>query len=104
MWVATTDLPVSPGYPFYAKLSAILDDAGFNRFAEEQCRSFYALVMGRPSLPRGGCASPEPRPTSLTGISHRLHHGLLTTTEEDPVTVPHWLTMGDPGWLCLGDR
>jgi transposase len=53
MWVATTDLPVSPGHPFYAKLSAILDGAGFDRFAEEQCRSFYAPVMGRPSLPPG---------------------------------------------------
>ena len=53
MWVATTDLPVSPGHPFYAKLSAILDEAGFDRFAEEQCRSFYAPVMGRPSLPPG---------------------------------------------------
>ena len=53
MWVATTDLPVSPGHPFYAKLSAILDEAGFDRFAEEHCRSFYAPVMGRPSLPPG---------------------------------------------------
>ena len=53
MWVATTDLPVSPGHPFYAKLSAILDEAGFDRFAEEQCRSFYAPMMGRPSLPPG---------------------------------------------------
>ena len=53
MWVATTDLPVSPGHPFYARLNAILDEAGFDRFAEEQCRPFYAPVMGRPSLPPG---------------------------------------------------
>ena len=53
MWVATTDLPVSPGHPFYARLNAILDEAGFDRFAEEQCRQFYAPVMGRPSLPPG---------------------------------------------------
>ena len=53
MWVSTTDLPVSPGHPFYARLNAILDEAGFDRFAEEQCRSFYAPVMGRPSLPPG---------------------------------------------------
>ena len=53
MWVPTTDLPVSPGHPFYARLNAILDEAGFDRFAEEQCRSFYAAVMGRPSLPPG---------------------------------------------------
>jgi transposase len=53
MWVAATDLPASPGHPFYARLNAILDDAGFDRFAEEQCEQFYAPVMGRPSLPPG---------------------------------------------------
>jgi transposase len=53
IWIPTTDLPVSPGHPFYARLNAILDEAGFDRFAEEQCRSFYAPVMGRPSLPPG---------------------------------------------------
>jgi transposase len=53
MRVPTTDLPVSPGHPFYARLNTILDGAGFDRFAEEQCRQFYAPVMGRPSLPPG---------------------------------------------------
>ena len=53
MWIPTTDLPVSPGHSFYARLNAILDEAGFDRFAEEQCRQFYAPVMGRPSLPPG---------------------------------------------------
>jgi transposase len=53
MWIPTTDLPVSPSHPFYARLNAILDEAGFDRFAEEQCRPFYARVMGRPSLPPG---------------------------------------------------
>jgi hypothetical protein len=27
----TTDLPVSPGHPFYTRLNRILDDAGFDR-------------------------------------------------------------------------
>ena len=53
MWIPTTELPVSPGHPFYARLNAILDEAGFDRFVEEQCRPFYAPVMGRPSLPPG---------------------------------------------------
>jgi transposase len=52
-WVATADLPSSPGHPFYAKLSAILDAEGFDRFAEDQCRRFYAPTMGRPSLEPG---------------------------------------------------
>lgn len=53
MWVAATDLPTSPSHPFYARLNAILDEAGFDRFAEEQCQQFYAPVMGRPGLPPG---------------------------------------------------
>lgn len=51
MFVAATDLPTSPGHPFYAPLNTILDAAGFDRVAEEQCQQFYAPVMGRPSLP-----------------------------------------------------
>jgi transposase len=44
---------VSPGHPFYARLNAILDEAGFDRCAEEQCQAFYAPLVGRPSLPPG---------------------------------------------------
>jgi transposase len=53
LWVAASDLPSSPGHPFYAQLNAVLDAHGFDRFAEDQCRAFYATVMGRPSLPPG---------------------------------------------------
>ena len=53
LWVPTTELPTSPGHPFYAKLNAILDEVGFDRFAETECQEFYAPVMGRPSLPPG---------------------------------------------------
>jgi transposase len=53
MWVPTTELPVSPGHPFYTKLNAILEGAGFDRFAEGECQQFYAPMMGRPSLPPG---------------------------------------------------
>jgi transposase len=53
IWIPTTELPVSPGHPFYARLNTILDEAGFDRFAEEQCQPFYAPVMGRPGLPPG---------------------------------------------------
>ena len=53
LWVAAMDLPVSPGHPFYTKLNTILDEAGFDQFAEELCREFYAAVMGRPGLPPG---------------------------------------------------
>ena len=39
MWVASSDLPVSPGHPFYAGLNAILDEAGFDRFARSSVGS-----------------------------------------------------------------
>jgi len=42
IWVASSDLPASPGHPFYTKLNAILDEAGFDQFAESECRQFYA--------------------------------------------------------------
>ena len=53
LWIAASDLPASPGHPFYARLNALLDAHGFDRFAEDQCREFYAKVMGRPSVPPG---------------------------------------------------
>jgi transposase len=53
LWIATSDLPRSPGHPFYARLNQILDAAQFDRFTEAQCARFYAPVMGRPSLPPG---------------------------------------------------
>src|SRR5213595_912457 len=53
LWVATSDLPSSPGHPFYTRLNAILEAEGFDRFVEDQCRRFYAPTMGRPSLAPG---------------------------------------------------
>lgn len=53
LWIAPSDLPASPGHPFYTRLNAVLDTHGFDRFAENQCRAFYAKVMGRPGLPPG---------------------------------------------------
>ena len=52
-WVATSELPKSPGHPFYARLNALLDTHDFDRFVEHRCEAFYAPVMGRPSLPPG---------------------------------------------------
>jgi len=52
-WVATCDLPKSPGHPFYAKLNTLLDEAGFDRFVEDLCKPYYAEKRGRPSIPPG---------------------------------------------------
>ena len=53
LWIAASDLPVSPGHPFYTRLNALLDANGFDTFVEDACRSFYAPVLGRPSLAPG---------------------------------------------------
>jgi transposase len=53
LWVATSELPKSPGHPFYTRLNALLDAHDFDRFVEGKCRGFYAKVMGRPSLQPG---------------------------------------------------
>ncbi len=49
-WVATCDLPPTPGHPFYERLNKILHTNDFDRFVETRCRKFYAAKMGRPSL------------------------------------------------------
>src|SRR5712672_754000 len=53
LWVDTSDLPKSPGHPFYARLNTVLDAHHFDRFVEKKCQGFYASVMGRPSLTPG---------------------------------------------------
>jgi transposase len=53
LWVATSELPTSPGHPFYTRVNALLEAHGFDRFVEDSCRGFYAPVMGRPSLAPG---------------------------------------------------
>jgi len=53
MWVATIDLPRSPGHPFYARLNEVLESEGFDAFVESRCGRFYAPVLGRPSLTPG---------------------------------------------------
>jgi transposase len=53
LWVATSELPKSPSHPFYTRLNGLLDTRDFDRFVEKLCRSFYAPIMGRPSLPPG---------------------------------------------------
>jgi transposase len=53
LWVATRDLPASPGHPFYKRLNRILDGHGFDAFVEGLCRRFYAPGIGRPGLPPG---------------------------------------------------
>ena len=52
-WVATTELPVSPGHPFYQRLNRLLDEAKFDEEVESLCRPYYADRVGRPGIPPG---------------------------------------------------
>lgn len=54
MWVATTDLPRSPGHVFYQKLNALLAEAEFDEQMEHLCEPYYAATgPGRPGIPPG---------------------------------------------------
>ena len=52
LWIATTEIQESPGHPFYRRLNELLKKAGFDKFAENNCKEFYA-ENGRPSIPPG---------------------------------------------------
>jgi transposase len=53
LWIATTELPKSPGHPFYKKLNELLAEAKFDAWIEERCQPYYAEKVGRPSIPPG---------------------------------------------------
>ena len=53
LWIATNELPVTGGHPFYQRLNRILDTHAFDAFVEAQCAPFYAATVGRPSLTPG---------------------------------------------------
>jgi transposase len=53
MWVATTEIAMSPAHPFYRRVNELLAQARFDHYAEQMCRRFYAPRRGRPSLVPG---------------------------------------------------
>jgi IS5 family transposase len=53
LWVATTELPKSPGHPFYRKLNEVLAEAKFDDWIEKLCAPYYTANVGRPSIPPG---------------------------------------------------
>ena len=53
LWIATTDLPRSPGHPFYQKLNELLAEARFDDWIEKRCAPYYDGKIGRPSIPPG---------------------------------------------------
>jgi transposase len=51
--VATTELPKSPGHPFYKQLNKLLAEAGFDEWLETLCMPYYSADRGRESIPPG---------------------------------------------------
>jgi transposase len=51
-WVATHQLPTSPGHVFYEKLNGLLAEGKFDEWVEELCEPHYAR-FGRPGIPPG---------------------------------------------------
>jgi transposase len=53
LWIATQELPRTGGHVFYERVNRVLEENGFDRFAENACQRFYAPVMGRPGVAPG---------------------------------------------------
>src|SRR5688500_12946433 len=53
MWIATQQLPRSPGHPFYRALNKLLTEAGFDACVEALCEPHYARGVGPPGIPPG---------------------------------------------------
>ena len=53
LWIPTCTLARPASHPFYQRLNQLLAEHDFDRFAEGQCRRFYAATMGRPGLAPG---------------------------------------------------
>lgn len=52
-WVAASDLPTSPGHPFYQKLNQLLAESGFDDYVEKRSAPYYAKDVGRRGIPPG---------------------------------------------------
>ena len=53
LWIATTDIPETPGHPFYRRLNQLLATHDFDAFVEGLCQRFYHASLGRPGIPPG---------------------------------------------------
>ena len=53
LWIATDDIPKTPGHPFYTRLNQLLDKIQMDDRVETMVAPYYAEKMGRPSLAPG---------------------------------------------------
>lgn len=52
MFIATAQVAMGPGHPFYSQLNAVLAQARFDEFVEKLCAPYYK-EGGRPGIPPG---------------------------------------------------
>jgi len=52
MWIDAASVATPGGHPFYERLNKLVENRGFDSFAEEACRAFYSKT-GRPGLAAG---------------------------------------------------
>lgn len=52
LFVAATQMPRSPGHPFYKRINELLRESSFDAWVEAQCEPYYA-DGGRPGIPPG---------------------------------------------------
>ena len=110
LWVTVSELPTSPGHPFYRKLNEILEEADFDDWVEGLCaRSTTRRISGDPESRLGGtsgCSSPvtskgssrseespgalatAPRSASSSGCARPMS---LQSTRASPVSVSGYL-------------
>ena len=53
LWLTTDSLPEIPRHVFYEKLNGLLDEGGFDEMVEDLCEPYYAVGVGRDSIPPG---------------------------------------------------
>jgi transposase len=75
LWVATAELPESPGHPFYTRLNALLDADDFDRFVEGQCARILCTGDGT-AEPGAGALLPVAADRLLRRPRRRTRHRL----------------------------
>ena len=71
LWIAASDLPASPGHPFYTRLTAVLEAPGFDRFVLQFDSFVPTYTVKRQSAPLftlGGSG----QPVTLSGTAGAL--------------------------------
>src|SRR5713226_6386616 len=53
LWVAASEIVMTPGHVFYERLNTVLNAEKFDQRIEAVCRKYYKSSSGRPSMTPG---------------------------------------------------